>query len=227
MKLYAVIPTVGERDDTLIPMIDRLTSDGVNVIVIHNTRDDADWGGIDLSGVAQFVYYQHFAWKSDEPVNLSKIWNIGLDYARELAKGEDYVVAVFNDDLTLPSGIVQRLAAMIQQTEAAAAFVDYVPGDGFQFFDHTTPWHLGNRMCGYAFALRSNAELRADEDFLWWWGDSDLDLRARRSGGVVAVQVPGLTHHDPNGYTNRDPALYEQAGRDRETFQRKHGFLPW
>jgi hypothetical protein len=92
--------------------------------------------------------------------------------------------------------------------------------------DHD-PWHLGNRMVGFAFALRGSDGLRADEAFLWWWGDSDLDRRARARRGVCALGVPTLKHHDPNGYTNRQPELSEQAGRDRETFHRVHGFLPW
>jgi hypothetical protein len=82
-------------------------------------------------------------------------------------------------------------------------------------------------MIGYAFALRGSAGLFADEDLCWWWGDSDLDWRARGAGGVTSVHVPGLVHHDPNGYTNRCVELSTQAGRDRETFRAKHGFLPW
>lgn len=223
MDLYAVIPTVGERNDTLVPMVNTLLEDGVGVIIVENgsqsvpTCDFVNGGWIVLS----------HDW-CGEPVNLSLLWNLGLDEVRLMADpASDYVVAVFNDDLTLKHGTVQRFADAIRMTDAAVAYASWRAVSDVEVFTDADPWHLGNRMVGYAFALRGSAGLRADEDFLWWWGDSDLDLRARRAGGVVAVKIDGLEHHDPNGYTNRNPALYEQAGRDRETFQRKHGFLPW
>lgn len=229
---FAVIPTVGERNATLIPMVRQLTHDGVTVIIVHNSRDGSPEGGL---WDADFDFPHHnppfvsdHVWDDGEPVNLSKVWNLGLDWAHELANGAEYTVAVLNDDLVIPAGLVETMADAIERTNSAAAFAAYWSSPtAYQKFDDRSPWHLGNRMIGYAFALRGSVGLRADEDFLWWWGDSDLDLRARQAGGVVAVQVPGLEHLDPNGYTNRNPALYEQAGHDRETFRRKHGFLPW
>lgn len=224
MDLYAVIPTVGERNDTLIPMVNTLLTDGVGVIIVENGSQSVPTCEFVNEGWAVISH----DWMG-EPVNLSLLWNLGLDLAADLQKDvpNDYVVAVLNDDLTLQHGTVQRFADAIQQTGAAVAFASWHAAFDVEVYTDADPWHLGNRMVGYAFALRGSAGLRADEDLLWWWGDSDLDLRARRAGGVAAVKINGLEHHDPNGYTNRNPALYAQAGRDRETFQRIHGFLPW
>jgi len=220
VRHFAVIPTVGERNATLVPMVNRLLTDGVYVIVVENGGRAIPTCELIKDG---WLVLTH-DWIG-EPVNLSKIWNMGLDWAHELAAGEDYVVAVFNDDLTLPPQIVQHLEWAIVNNDAAAAFAAS-PGVGF-VARHRDPLHLGNRMCGFAFALLGSKNLRADENFLWWWGDTDLDLQAREAGGVVGVHLAGLEHHDPNGYTNRNPALYEQAGRDREMFQRKWNFVPW
>jgi hypothetical protein len=227
VKLFAVIPTVGERNETLFPMCRQLDQDGVTTIVVYNRREtpleDLPWDlNIPFAHSAPYVHTHY--WAPDEPVNLSAIWNMGLDWAYELAKGEEYVVAVFNDDLTIPAGIVQQFAWHIQHNDAAAAFAAS-PGALFVTRDGD-PLHLGNRMCGFAFALLGSKGIRADETLLWWWGDTDLDIQARKAGGVVGVPV-ALQHHDPNGYTNRRPELTAQAGRDRETFARKHGFLPW
>lgn len=226
MKLFAVIPTVGERDATLVPMLNQLFTDGVTPIIVSNGPRPVftDLENLPALLPQNYPYFRHHYWNG-EPVNLSKIWNMGLDWAEALSHGEEFVVAIFNDDLTLPPGTVQAMAWAIEHNDAAAAFITH----GRQPFRTLAgdPLHLGNRMCGFAFALLGSKKLRADEELLWWWGDTDLDLRARAAGGVVAVPMSGLQHHDPNGYTNRNPELTAQAGRDRETFRRKWGYLPW
>lgn len=226
MKLFAVIPTVGERNDTLIPMLNRLSTDGVIAIVVDNGREGLFPGVSPRHGLVPeaFPYLVEHRWLG-EPVNLSKLWNMGLNAAENLAGGEEFTVAVFNDDLTLPPGLVQAFADKLQR-EGSSAVYAHSYTDLPNMTNHD-PWHLGNRMVGFAFALRGSDGLRADEDLLWWWGDSDLDWRARQKRGVCALGVPTLQHHDPNGYTNRNPELTAQAGRDRETFYRKWGFLPW
>jgi hypothetical protein len=114
-RLFAVIPTCGERNDTLVPMVEQLTSEGVTTIIIHNRRD---WQTFE-PGMWSFLknppYVQDHTWDGGEPVNLSWIWNQGLDWAHELAAGEEYVVAVFNDDLTLPPGLVQAFAQKLYE----------------------------------------------------------------------------------------------------------------
>lgn len=226
MKLFAVIPTVGERNETLFPMCRQLEEDGVTTIIVLNRREtDPDIPSLYERTTGSAPYIRTHYWTPSQPVNLSKVWNLGLDWAEELAKGEEFTVAVFNDDLTLPPGLVQAFADKIQQEGSSAVYAH--PTTDLPNMTENVPWHLGNRMVGYAFALRGWDGLRADEDFLWWWGDSDLDWRARKKWGVSALGVPALQHHDPNGYTNRNPELTAQAGRDRETFAKKHGFLPW
>lgn len=219
MKLFAVIPTIGERADTLVPMVHELMLEGVTVILMDNGTSE-----VSCQELPAGVYFQRHDWDG-EPVNLSWLWNQGLEWAEELAGEEEFVVAVLNDDLTIPPGFVNALADKLQQDGSSIVYAH--PYADLSTMTNHDPWHLGNRMVGYAFALRGWDGLRADEDFLWWWGDSDLDWRARQRRGVSALGVPTLAHHDPNGYTNRRPELAEQAGRDRQTFHRKHGFLPW
>jgi hypothetical protein len=220
MKLYAVIPTAGDPDRLpwLTGMLQRLSDDGVHPIVVNNGSDPYLYA---LRPADSSVIGTH--WDG----NLSRVWNLGLRHADFLASGAEYVVAVFNDDLTLPAGIVQTFSATLSRTGAAAVHASWTGMIDDRVYTQKDPWHLGNRMIGYAFALRGSAGLFADEDLCWWWGDSDLDWRARGAGGVTSVHVPGLVHHDPNGYTNRCVELSTQAGRDRETFRAKHGFLPW
>lgn len=229
MKLFAVIPTVGERNATLVPMVEQLLHEDVQVIIVYNAKGSFPPADVFAHTICHPVtnppHNLVHMWHKDDQVNLSQIWNMGLDRAEQLAGGEEFTVAVFNDDLTLPPGLVQAFADKIQR-EGSSAVYAHSYTDLPNMTNHD-PWHLGNRMVGFAFALRGSDGLRADEDLLWWWGDSDLDWRARQKRGVCALGVPTLQHHDPNGYTNRNPELTAQAGRDRDTFHRKWGFLPW
>ena len=68
----------------------------------------------------------------------------------------------------------------------------------------------------------------AQGDLRWWFGDDDMDWRCRQAGGTMRVPYQQVVHHDPDGSTNRDPALQVQAGLDRATFTEKWGGLaPW
>jgi hypothetical protein len=167
-----------------------------------------------------------------QPPNISRWWNLGLDAVHDVQKwiDADYVVAVLNDDLKIPSGFVQSLADTIKNTGAAAVYPDqhrhFITGKPHVLI-HTVaePVSLYTRMCGYAFALRGSANLRADETLQWWYGDDDLDWRARQAGGSVLVGGLQVEHLCPNQTTVG--ALAEQAGRDRQTFIDKWGRAPW
>lgn len=219
MRYYAVIPTKNTRPQWLWPLVEALQADGTEVIIVNNGDEITD------PDVKPDVLLN-----IDMPVpNLSRMWNIGLDQAAARAQeaGEpEYIVAVLNDDLAVPAGFVQRLGNAILIGDFAAGFPDQNRVGRYVLPEHgRVPLHL--RMCGYAFALRGSANLRADETLQWWYGDDDLDWRARDAGGVVCVNGLQVSHYDANGFTARTPELHEQAGRDRATFQAKWGMTPW
>lgn len=196
----------------------RLLQDGVSTIIVNNGDNPLNAP----NGRSEVIWHR---WEG-EPVNLSKLWNLGLQRVAEAEGDNEYVVAVFNDDLELPKGVVQRLGDAITRHDAAGAFVSGALGREYVLSEaHAVPLHM--RMAGFAFALRGSKKLLADESLMWWFGDDDLDWRIRKSGGNVGVPIDGLKHHDPNGYTSRHPELEEQAGRDRATFAAKWGMTPW
>lgn len=185
----------------------------------------------------------HFIRDAENPPNLSRLWNLGLRYvadkeAERVASvapnkpcPNDYYVAVLNDDLmTLPDRFVSRLAEAMQDTNAAAAYPDqHLIGRGVDgpVIVHTkaTPVSLYTRLTGYAFALRGSAGLYADENLRWWYGDDDLDWRAREAGGSVLVGGLRVTHVSPNQSTVGE--LAAQVEVDRKTFIAKWGRAPW
>jgi hypothetical protein len=210
--LWAVIPSIDRHDD-LQRLIKTLITSDVNVVVID-------------TGYKTPLEIEHVdVIRDTDPVrNISRWWNIGLEHVAANVGLTEYTVAVLNDDVVLPAGSVQRLAAAINDTATAAACP--LPGLRTPYLVvHGLETH--HRMTGFVFALRGSLNLRADEHLQWWYGDNDLDWRARQHGGVAFVggAWEGFDHLYPNSTTTGE--LAAQAGRDRETFIKKWGRAPW
>lgn len=221
IRYYAVIPTRGERNVWLETLCSRLYWDNVQPIIVHNGEGEVS------DNFGRYIVLKHDF--GGEPVNLSQLWNIGIDRATEYHRhvyDSEFIVAVLNDDVAVPDGFVSTLGDAILRHDAAGAFPSAALGREFVLTE-PQPVPLAMRMAGFAFALRGSKDLRADETLKWWFGDDDLDWRIRQAGGNVGVPIAGIKHYDPDGYTARNPALSEQAGRDRQTFATKWGRTPW
>jgi len=218
VNLYAVIPSISRRE-SLTALVNVLANDGVHVIVVDTGyAEPLNFGGAWQSRITILE-------DKDEPKNISRWWNRGLTYA-DMTQwdsdecGKEYVVAVLNDDVVAPSGLVKGLADAIIRHDVVAAFPD-VWGLGYDAVLHQ-PGPL--RMSGYAFALRGSRNLRADESLLWWYGDNDIEWQALQSGGVALAGGLTIQHLYPSSTTVGE--LAEQAGRDGETFVKKWGRHP-
>lgn len=201
---WAVVPSEGRRclHDCLASIRDQV--DGI--VLVAN-------GGYTAHGVPDITVVED----PSPDRNISRWWNLGLDRLAELGLHE-WNALVLNDDTVLEPGAVRRLAEALRRHSAALAY----PGLTERLLTEPGP----DRITGWCFMLRGEVGLRADESMAWWYSDNDLQFRAAQSGGVVTVPGVGIFHTDPNGYTNRVPALAEQAGRDRATFLARWGRLP-
>lgn len=156
--------------------------------------------------------------------NISAMWNLGLEEAEKRARG-DFDVAVLNDDAIVPSGWFDDVSAAMHEVGAVAGSRDQTGVlRGTQTYLTAKPIPLEHRLSGFAFILDGRARLRADEQFQWWYGDDDLDWRARESGGVVKVPGDPVDHRYPGGTTVGQLALI--AGEDRQRFESKWGMTP-
>jgi hypothetical protein len=216
-NLYAVIPS-GTRPQDLAMLLHNLVHfSDVRVVVVD-------------TGYDRFVVkHPRIEFIHDRgPINIQRWWNVGLKWVYACqgnsAPGDEFTVAVLNDDLRVPPRFVERLDEALNVTfpGAAAACPGGRGGGHLVNYLHAAP-----RMLGYAFALRGSLKLEADERFGWWYGDNDIDWRARELGGVVHVggDWSQFVHLHPNETTVGE--LAEQAGRDRETFIQKWGIAPW
>lgn len=209
---FAVIPTKDRPKDyfdcmsAIIPQVD-----GV-VVVSH----DAPYTYKSLEPEVVIPYHP------DVP-NISVMWNLGLAEASRLAGDAPYDVAVLNDDAIVAPTWFNMVSGMMHDKECKAASANQFTYQ-HRVFRKAGPISLGYRMAGFAFILDGTAGLYLDEQFQWWYGDDDLDWRAREAGGVALVGGVPVEHRHPS--TTTVGKLADIAGDDRQRFINKWGRAP-
>jgi len=167
----------------------------------------------------------------EQPPNLSRLWNVGIDAARDYVRGGDYIghdVAILNDDAVPPPGWWDAVSGAMRGAGAMAGSsspFDTAPGV-VQHWGSGIPMSVATRLTGWAMLLRGEWEgARFDERLRWWYGEDDLSFRARLAGGIV--HVGGFPVPNTGANTSTVGVLAEQAGRDRAMFVHIHGRQPW
>jgi hypothetical protein len=134
-----------------------------------------------------------------EPVNIHRWWNHGIDMARE--SNADYI-AVLNDDLILKNNPINKIANRMHDTKSVIGYP--VPNIGI----------------GYCWVLDIKSNIRADENFKWWYGDDDIRMQATILGEVIYVPVE-VNHLHPNQLTSDNKDLMELTKADEILFKTK------
>lgn len=228
---FAVIPTFGrpcfeKAMKSVIPQVDR-------TFVIKTDTFEFTPGSL-VDTAEDFI----------RPKNISRWWNTGLGmamyHARHTLGASAWNVLVMNDDVIACPHLVKILTQALrhrtiegQYSEALRsqvpiiAYPDNFPGFGRFVFHRTAgPVDLTTRMSGWCFMLRGETEITADEQFEWFYGDDDLDWRAREMGGAVMVPHCAVEHLYPNEETARRVELTARTHVDRELFLAKWGRAP-
>ena len=205
--LFMTVPTAGSRPALLNALINDCGLPRENIIIVTTRR------GVELpEGV---VVLEDFG-----PRNIQRWWNAGI---REAESRGATAVAVVNDDISLNPATLAALQASLEQTGAAIASPtrpEFRPGL------HKRPLvPYEPRLWGSLWVLRLNSGLRPDDRYVWWYGDNDLDIRARKHhGGVVLVPVD-YEHLHPGEGTAASPELQQQADTDAQRFEQQYARL--
>lgn len=164
----------------------------------------------------------------DQPPNLARFWNIGLDLFQLWYRDQDqpYDLAILCDDVLIPEGWFGAVTQAMRETQTVAGS-SHPSGFTPTTVKRDMDGDIRNRMCSWAFIVDGDTKVRADESMHWWWFDTDFDIELRRNGGTVLIGTHPAPNLQPNFYTNSKPELGEQAGRDRGVFVAKHGRAPW
>lgn len=219
IETFAVIPTYN-RPEVCRKAIEAITEQ-VSLVYV-----------IDVGGEQRMPHDVQHAWPkwyvyeydgNEHPNNLSRTWNQGIKlFEDEVAGGVDeWNVVILNDDAIVPEGWVDAVSTAMRTHGAAAG----CSGGHDVVLRQPGPVPLSMRMQGWAFMLKGEAHLRVDEQFEWWYGDSDLDWQARQAGGMAMVRgfpVPNL-YADQSTHGIRQV----QSAQDAQKFVDKWGMPAW
>ena len=205
--LFMTVPTAGAHPELLTALISDCGLPPERIVVVETAP------GVEVpDGVVRV--------ESFGPPRSQEWWTQGID---EAARRGATAVAVLNDDIRLTPQTLEALHAALLETGAAIASPSR-PGirDGV----HKRPLiPYEPRLWGSIWVLNLATGLRPDTRYVWWYGDNDLDLRARRHhGGVVLVAVE-YEHVHPSTATFQRPELLAIAAKDGERFEREHHWL--
>jgi glycosyltransferase involved in cell wall biosynthesis len=200
IETYAIIPTRG-RSEVFHTTLQSIVSQVRCVIVIDNN----DVPTVVSRNDERIAVIHH----QEQPPNLSRMINIGIDEATRRAVDDVWNIVLLNDDVTVPSGWVQLLNHEMRAGSYAAAA--------------STPGRNGVLTC-WACMVRGELGLRWDEELRWWYGDNAFDRLCRDNGGVhfVASDLQPI-HHHPDKQTYNSVMLSEVAGQDAVVYARKYG----
>ena len=207
--IYAVLPSDGRAFldgcvDALLPEVDHL-------LLVRNGWFDR----FDQARNPKITILDCF---SGRQLPIHEWWNCGIDYARGHSRGEHHDVLVCNDDSLAPPGVARRMSERMRRTTAVMASGPH-PGSPHRGLQQGRPRdaHVLN-VSGWFFMLRGETGLRADTRFGWWYGDTDLEWRARMSGGVLLLDDCVVPNLKPDGHT---AIMAETCARDAQLFAEK------
>jgi GT2 family glycosyltransferase len=162
-------------------------------------------------------------------LGLHEMWNQGIFLANKLAKGQPHNVVIMNDDVEVETQLLAKLEAALRSHEDHwLAYPDdrgilNVAGGALPFGRTEGSGMAGQTITGWCFMMRGEANLRFDERFKWWYGDSDLERQVREAGKFPVVVNAGARHFHPNESTFNDPEKLAMALADEHTFADKWG----
>lgn len=202
--LFMTVPTAGSRKHLLDALIDDCGLPRAQIVIV------ATKPGVELpEGV---VVIEDFG----KP-NIQRWWGEGI---AEAERRGATAVAVVNDDIRVSPNTLPELHDSLNQTGAAIASPSRPEfRDGL----HTRPLvPYEPRLWGSLWVLRLDSGLRPDPRYVWWYGDNDLDIRARRDHGGVVLRNVEYEHLHPSEGTSSNPDLVAQTDRDAQTFERQY-----
>jgi hypothetical protein len=218
-KAAIVVPTLGNRDASLVPL---LRDAGMpHVVVMTEPTESVGKSlplysrGVDARGIESLGVTTRPVRGATEPLNIHLWWNRGIDLAVD--QGAEVVVIV-NDDVRAAPGALAELASYIDPANPYSPVLAWPDN----------PAHSAVRVTavtGYCFAI-DPARIRPDEAFQWWYGEHDLELRALAQqavtgrGGTMAVPRLDIDHLR-TGYTYDRP-VQDLIDADRALFAERY-----
>ena len=154
------------------------------------------------------------------PKNIQRWWRVGIEESK--SRGAS-VVAVVNDDIRLTPNTLPQLREALDTTGATIASPSRPPRRDRVHRRPLVPY--SPRIWGCLWLLDTSSGLLPDPRYVWWYGDCDLDIRARRDFGGVVTREVEYEHYFPGEGTAMSAELTAQTAKDAETFTQDHARL--
>lgn len=229
---FAVVPT-HNRPEQLRALVESLAPQCSFIVVLDNASNPPVDETSLLKVAAEHETFVTVLRDPEQPPNLSRFWNVLFDFCQATAKtflNEDesgppdplrWDVAVFNDDAIVPAGWYDICSTVLRGHDTAAvAHTGSVPIHRHELLTEY-PYPREKRMCPWAFVVKGELGLRADEQFRWWYQDDDFCRAAIDAGGVLAAPGPLVINAYAVKSTAESEVLSEQAEKDRVAFEAK------
>ncbi len=216
---FAVVPT-HNRPERLKALVAALANQVDEIVVL----DNASYPPVDMRALQSVAEPAELVLLRDgeQPPNLARFWNFMFhqcELSAEERGAQAYDVAVLNDDAIVPAGWFDICSTVLRGHETAAvAHTGATPVHRHELLD-SYPYPREKRMCPWAFVVKGELGLRADESMRWWFFDDDFCRQAVDAGGVLAA--PGPLVINAHAVQSTTGVLAEQAGKDRATFEAK------
>ena len=221
MTLAICVPAHNPRLGDLLSFLALAAAPEFTFIIITNEPDPINPDDIPFPGI-------HVLNTGSEEINLSAWWNLGHRYAK-LLKLDDFMVTETDCRIT-PDNIFTLQDAMHKHDLSLVGPNIYgaMEDDEVHITNSVTSWggrSVYKRIC-QTWMTRTDTLIRADERFVWWYADEQLDMlhRAERNGtGVIGASryaAPPVQSTDPSECTQRS----EGNRTSRRLFQEQWGF---
>ena len=205
--LFMTIPTAGSHPDMLEGIVETCGLPRERIIIIRTKPN------VDLPSGCIVV-------DDFEPPNIQRWWTRGID--ESVARGAT-AVAVLNDDLRIEPDTLKRLHDELLATGATVATPSRPALQRRLHKRRLIPYEPV--IWGCLWMVDATTDLRPDSRYVWWYGDNDLDIRARRDyAGIVSCEVD-YEHYFPGVGTARASERVRQSGVGAETFHRDYSRL--
>jgi GT2 family glycosyltransferase len=204
---FLVIPTAGDREEFLNEIIIKSRIPISQVIVIATKKNVQVPKGVNVI-------------EDLGSPNIQRWWNTGIIFGKQ--KGAK-AIAVLNDDLKINDYTIQTLITKMLEKNAAIASPSRPKQKSALYKSINFPYT--EKIVGSIWVLNTKSNIVPDENYVWYYGDVDLDIKARRSKmGLVTAEV-FFEHLYPGVGTSNSSFLTKQTHNDARYFKYKHPFI--
>jgi hypothetical protein len=163
----------------------------------------------DLPGVTVLI--------SPEPgVNISRWWNVGLDWIEHNHELGPYEVLCLESDVLIEWSTLFRLRSVLRNYNLSMVGADWcgVVKSAVETRYDLEAWPMEHRIPGMCMLVAGELGIRFDEQFRWWYADDDFEWQHRKAGGTGLVRGTSF-QHGPGQPLTGEHAEYAEVDRQR------------